>query len=101
MTSVLLSRFVMNLRGVYIPSDSAGGSFHSSRMSDIRFANSIVGNLGAPLGFEEEHNSLASTRPEGEDIQVVKISDDPLTEYLTSALDDIPSAASEEVEART
>ena len=78
----------MNLRGVYVPKDSAGGSFHASRFSDIRFANSIVGNLGAPLGFEEEEHRSLADRPEAEDIRVVNISDNPLMEHFPSASSD-------------
>ncbi len=78
---------MMNLRGVYITGDSAAGSLHLSRFSDIRFANSVVGNLGAPLGFEEEERRKFTSRleGEGEDSQVVNISDDPLMECFPSA----------------
>ncbi len=74
-----------------MPGGSASDSLHLSRFSDIRFADNIVGNLGAPLGSgEEEQRSLAS-RPDSEDIQVVNISNDPLMEYLPSAsTDDVP-----------
>ncbi len=70
----------MNLRGVYTPGSSAAGSLHLSKFSDLQFADSIIGNLGAPLGFEEEYNS--ANRPEDGDIQVVNISDNPLMEYF-------------------
>lgn len=89
----------MNLRGVYTPGGGASGSLHLSRFSDIRFANSIVGNLGAPLGFEEEEERGLASRPEGGDIQAVNISDNPLMEYLPSAFpgsDDTPVVATEE-----
>ncbi len=79
-TSILISRFIMNLRGVYTPGGSAAGSQQLSRFSDIRFANSVVGNLGAPLGFEEEEERHVADKPEGEEIEVVHISDDPLME---------------------
>jgi len=49
-TSILISRFMLNLRGVYTTSDSdLTSSFHPSKFSDIRFVNTVVGNLGAPL----------------------------------------------------
>lgn len=75
----------MNLRGVYTPGGTTSGSLHRSGFSDIRFANSIVGNLGAPLEFEEEEHRSLSSRPRGEGILVVNISDNPLMEYLPSA----------------
>lgn len=95
MTSILISRVIMNLRGVYTPGVNAVGSLHLSRFSDVRFANSIVGNLGAPLAFEEEHRTLTNG-PEGKNIPVVNISDDPLTEYLPSPPKDASSAAPED-----
>lgn len=97
MTSVLISRFVLNLRGVYTPGGSTSGSQHLSRFSDIRFANNVVGNLGAPLGFEEEEERDFSSGSEGEDIRVAIISDDPLMEcYPSDSSDDTPVAASED-----
>ncbi|KAL4248667.1 hypothetical protein ABKN59_006252 [Abortiporus biennis] len=55
-TSILITRFMLNLRGVYLTNDrtSSSGSFHSSKMSDIHFASSVVGNLGAPLVHSSE-----------------------------------------------
>ncbi|TCD64640.1 hypothetical protein EIP91_003842 [Steccherinum ochraceum] len=51
-TSILISRFLLNLRGVYVVNEIVtSSSFHPSRMSDVRFADSITGNLGAPLVF--------------------------------------------------
>lgn len=84
MTSILISRFLLNLRAVYTPGSGADSSIHLSRLSDIRFANTIVGNLGAPLGVEEEEESVSS-RPPGGDTLIVNISDDPLKEYYPSA----------------
>lgn len=101
MMSILISRFVLNLRGVYTPGGGAAESQHPSRFSDVRFANSVVGTLGAPLDFgEEEERSLAS-RFEGEGAEVAKISDNPLMEHYPSVSSDsvdIPSVASEGVE---
>ncbi len=98
MTSILISRFIMNLRAVYTPGGSTAGSLHLSRLSDIQFANSIVGNLGAPLGFEEEEHMSLASRSEGEDIQVAVVSNNPLMEYLPPVPDDAPSIAPEEEE---
>lgn len=80
----------MNLREAYIPRDSAAGSLHPSKSSDVRFANSIVGNLGAPLGFEEEHRKVTSWQAD-EDIHVAHISENPLMEYFPSDSDGISS----------
>ncbi len=97
-TTMLISRFMMNLRAVYTPGGSAAGSLHLSGFSDIRFANSVVGNLVAPLGFEEEEERSLGNRPDDEDIQVANISSNPLMEYLPSesVLDDTPSGAPKE-----
>lgn len=95
--SILVSRFIMNLRGVYTPGGSAPGSLHLSKLSDVRFANSVVGNLGAPLGFEEEEEKGLASRPEDEDVELAKISDNPLMEYLPlSSPDDTIGATPEE-----
>ncbi len=76
---------MMNLRGVGTLDDSDAASLHLSRVSDVRFANSIVGNLGAPLGFEEGRRNFTSG-PEGEDesSQVANILDSPSMEYSPS-----------------
>ncbi|TCD60385.1 hypothetical protein EIP91_010238 [Steccherinum ochraceum] len=48
--SILVSRFILNLRKVYLTNHpSVASTFHSSRFSSLRFANSLTGNLGAPL----------------------------------------------------
>ncbi len=65
MTSVLISRFILNLRGAYESGGYANSSLHLSRLSDIRFANSIVGDLSTPLGFEGEEHTNLTNRPEG------------------------------------
>ena len=43
----------MNLRGVYTTGDNVTDSLRPSWISGTQFANSIVGNLGGPLVFEE------------------------------------------------
>ncbi|THH31060.1 hypothetical protein EUX98_g3132 [Antrodiella citrinella] len=53
-TAILISRFLLNLRRVYIVSDESSKSFHASRFSDLRFANSVTGNMGAPLATMSE-----------------------------------------------
>lgn len=95
MTSILISRFVINLRGVYTPGGSTAGSIHLSRFSDARFANGIVGNLGAPLGFGEEEDNNISSTPEGENAQVTCISDNPLMEYFPSSLNNAQNGPAE------
>lgn len=65
---------------------SVSSPLHLSGISDLHFANSLVGSLGAPLGFEEEDSEclLPTSRPDREEPQV-DISDDPLTEYILSS----------------
>ncbi|KAL4247834.1 hypothetical protein ABKN59_007540 [Abortiporus biennis] len=64
MASILISRFMLNLRAVYMPDDNLPSSFHPSKMSDLHFAStSIVGNLGAPL-------EVAPAGLEGDDIHM-------------------------------
>ncbi|KAJ3554823.1 hypothetical protein NM688_g2904 [Phlebia brevispora] len=53
--SINISRFVTNLRHVYM-SDGSNRALGSLRMSSVRFANSIVGNIGAPLHVSEDHD---------------------------------------------
>lgn len=68
-TSILISRFILNLRSVYMVSQcSFGSSFHASRFDDILVLNTVVGNLGAPFDIgmypedadelEDDSNSL-------------------------------------------
>ncbi len=98
MTSILISRFILNLREVYTPGDSATGSLRFSRFSDIQFANSIIGNLGAPLRFGEEEEESLDSRPEGEGTLVAIISDNPMEYYSSTSLDGTTSAPFEEDE---
>ncbi len=78
MTSILVARFLMNLREVDTTGNNTTGSLHSPRISGTHFTNSIVGNLGAPLVFEggEAGNS------ESEDSEVTKRCDDHIKEYF-------------------
>ncbi len=71
---------MMNLRGVGTLDGNTAGSLHLSRLPDIRFGNSITGNLGAPLMYEEEGRRSFTSGPENEDSQVADVSDSPLTE---------------------
>lgn len=62
-TVIFLSRFMLNLRGVYLK--SSGGELTSIfAVSDVQFATNIVGNLGAPL---DVGNTATSTTVSGED----------------------------------
>ncbi|KAK7685564.1 hypothetical protein QCA50_011431 [Cerrena zonata] len=47
-TIIFLSRFMLNLRGVYLKTEP-GDTSQSYILSDPRFAENLVGNLGAPL----------------------------------------------------
>ncbi|OCH88020.1 hypothetical protein OBBRIDRAFT_115613 [Obba rivulosa] len=58
-SSILISRFLLNLRQVYLPARNESGrpsfvrSVHNSEshMSDVRFASTFIGNMGAPLDY--------------------------------------------------
>lgn len=69
------------------------GSLHLSKLTDVRFASSIVGNLGAPLGFaaEERRSFLNESNLQGG--YVANVSDNPLMEFLPPTLDDAESSA--------
>ncbi|KAH9948733.1 hypothetical protein B0H21DRAFT_820668 [Amylocystis lapponica] len=62
-SSIIISRFLLNLRQVYQTDDSddARPSFVRSNVSDICFAAAIVGNLGAPLSYGESRTSRSET----------------------------------------
>lgn len=90
---------MINLRAVDSPSDSSVGSLHLSRVSDIRFADSIVGNLGAPLGFEEESQREPNDGPDDEDVQVADALDDPLMVHFPSPADNVTNTPPDEEEA--
>ncbi len=89
MTWVLISRFMMNLRGAYYKPDV--GSLHFSGLSNIQFANDNFGSLAAPVWIEE-----AELRwPDGEDRQVGEVSDELPVEHFPSASDDTRDTATE------
>ena len=89
-SSMLVSRFLLDLRSVYQAEHDPGDSFHQST---IRFAGgSIIGNMGAPLetslvfGAGDEHE-LYSQKP--------VYSHDPLTAILQiESIDDTDSYVS-------
>lgn len=55
MSSVIVSRFLLNLRQVHMednyPDEQPSFVSSISRISDVRFASTVVGNLGAPLNY--------------------------------------------------
>ncbi|OSX59123.1 hypothetical protein POSPLADRAFT_1152132 [Postia placenta MAD-698-R-SB12] len=55
MSSVIVSRFLLNLRQVHMednyPDEQPSFVGSTSRISDVRFASTVVGNLGAPLNY--------------------------------------------------
>lgn len=55
MSSVIVSRFLLNLRQVHMednyPDEQPSFVGSTSRISDVRFASTVVGNLGAPLDY--------------------------------------------------
>ncbi|KAJ3489253.1 hypothetical protein NLI96_g2240 [Meripilus lineatus] len=81
-TSILISRFIINLREVYICGDRDNTTLPiSTKFTSVRFADNIVGNLGAPLGSKEESTNFLtfSTTHDG---PAGNISNDPLMEFL-------------------
>ncbi len=95
-TSILISHFLISLRGADISGRSATSSLHLSRFSTFQFGDSFVGNLGAPLEFGEKcTSSNSSSVPEGEDDRVVSISHGLPMEYFHSSSDDTSEAATE------
>lgn len=75
-SSILLSRFLLDLRSVYTPDTRS----QNTSLSSVRFASQIVGNLGAPL----EEESAWSTNAADHVPEPITISDDPLAEGLIS-----------------
>lgn len=81
LSSILISRFILNLRQIHLSKDVQGGprpSFvrtladngHSSQIrshsTSLKFASSIVGNMGAPLGHSANSSQTTShARPLG------------------------------------
>ncbi|KAH9947315.1 hypothetical protein B0H21DRAFT_348005 [Amylocystis lapponica] len=61
-SSVIMSRFLLNLRQVYL-TDNIDETRTSTRsnVSDMRFAASFVGNLGAPLSYGESRTFRPET----------------------------------------
>ncbi|KAI0078644.1 hypothetical protein K474DRAFT_1706364 [Panus rudis PR-1116 ss-1] len=69
-TTILITRFILNLRTVFLTSGGNqmnASSLHMSQFSVPQFAgvaNSVVGNLGAPLGHTFEHSMAMTTTSE-------------------------------------
>lgn len=102
-TVIFLTRFMLNLRGVYLSDTTTYGSTTSTSRfgaphSGIRFSSSVVGNMGAPLSFgsatltsysttptihdrREEHNTSLETEWDLKD-ETLETSRDPLSAGL-------------------
>ncbi|KAI0786280.1 hypothetical protein C8Q75DRAFT_289941 [Abortiporus biennis] len=89
LSSILVSRFILNLRGVYLPNDNQLESFRPSKMSNLHFASQIVGNLGAPLSLSS-HSEIGGFggdfdwETEEGTVEVVQESSNPLSVGLES-----------------
>ncbi|KAI0792303.1 hypothetical protein C8Q75DRAFT_592076 [Abortiporus biennis] len=62
--SILTTRFMLTLRGVYLSNqNSLDSSFHPSKMSNLNITTTtrVVGNLGAPLAYFSEPGPEART----------------------------------------
>jgi len=83
LNSILISRFILNLRGVYLyGTDSKASSNSSLKLSDIstlQFADDMAGNLGAPLDDILTDVDERTERVAGDDEEIAYVSNDPLT----------------------
>ncbi|KAH9939942.1 hypothetical protein B0H21DRAFT_755571 [Amylocystis lapponica] len=75
LSSILISRFLLNLREVYLSGHGTDGSTTlPSKISTARFASAFAGNLGAPL----QDAAFDSEETASEEEERAYISDDPL-----------------------
>ncbi|KAL6300952.1 hypothetical protein BKA93DRAFT_799786 [Sparassis latifolia] len=89
---IFLSRFMLDLRGIY-PAEGDVEQMHTisiGRISDLDFATSVVGNMGAPLttGQPEKRDSLEFVDPYEED-GVAEDSRNPLMSDVMPLSDEI------------
>ncbi|KAJ3476720.1 hypothetical protein NLI96_g10968 [Meripilus lineatus] len=75
-SSILISRFILDLRGIY----ASGNQESDKAMSSVKFAARITGNLGAPL----EDASTWDTNAADNTTESVILSDRPFAEGLLS-----------------
>ncbi|KAI0760593.1 hypothetical protein C8Q74DRAFT_1372429 [Fomes fomentarius] len=108
-TVIFLTRFMLNLRGVYLSDTTTHASTASTSRfgtphSAIRFSSSVVGNMGAPLSFgsatltsysttptihdrREEHDTILETEWDLKD-ETLETSRDPLSAGLRKDRED-------------
>ena len=79
LTSILLSRFILDLRSIHLSEDQSSGSTH--QVTSVRFATNIEGNLGASLDISWATGEDQDIDEE-EDNDIV-YSDNPLAVGLT------------------
>lgn len=79
----MISRFILNLRGVYLyGTDSKASTNSSLKLSDIstlQFADDMAGNLGAPLDDILTDVEERTERAAGDEEEIAYVSNDPLT----------------------
>lgn len=75
-TIIFLSRFMLNLRGVYFTTESGEDSQYRS-LSDPHFASNLVGNLGAPLDIELTPSAILTRGTSDYDADVDYMDDSP------------------------
>lgn len=85
MTSILISRFILNLRNIHLAGSEDTDSFPTrlSPTSNLRFASAVVGNLGAPLDFEGLGVSDSRNSYRGEETEEIRLALDPLLAGMT------------------
>ncbi|KAJ3476988.1 hypothetical protein NLI96_g10777 [Meripilus lineatus] len=76
LSSIVISRFILDLREVYISKNQES----NNRMSSVRFASQLSGNIGAPLG--EASGSRGGDDAVENAPAPVFVSEDPLAEGL-------------------
>ncbi|KAH8082846.1 hypothetical protein BXZ70DRAFT_1012254 [Cristinia sonorae] len=75
---IFLCRFMLNLRGIYL-SDTEDTEITTRPMSDVNFAATIVGNMGAPLEpLTFISHARTTTQDESEDSDLVEVSRNPI-----------------------
>ena len=75
LTSILLSRFILDLRSIYLSKGDTSGS--ANRVTSVRFASNIENNLGASLDVSWATGEEPGI--DGEEDNDIVYSDHPLT----------------------
>jgi hypothetical protein len=79
--SVLMNRFLINLRSLDHPGTSDSDAQHFSRFSALNFrvSNSIIGNIGQPLDYGTEQADADEDSDINVDSSMVAVTQTPIT----------------------